>query len=254
MSEELKMCAIHFRDTHLMHYASEYYDPVKAHEYYMRTRESHPRERKGTLNDEGKMVRDYVKNQINEKRDNQLKSEDEIKKGKIDAAQATKKSEIASARDKRDTAVKQYTQKMKNEISSLSKKLKNMSKAEKAAKKDEIQEQIARLRETNASKKAELTEAYKKTSETSTEKYKTESVKARETNAANKKQIRDTAKETYENELDKIYAEDKYLKPKKEKNPSTKSSSPAPVKKKPTYRLVTGDRSKATGIIGKIKD
>ena len=27
------------KDNQLLHYASEYYDPVKAHEYYKRTRE-----------------------------------------------------------------------------------------------------------------------------------------------------------------------------------------------------------------------
>ena len=38
----------------LQHYASPYYDPVKAHEYYMRTRELKGRRSTTKLNDERK--------------------------------------------------------------------------------------------------------------------------------------------------------------------------------------------------------
>ena len=38
----------------LQHYASPYCDPVKAHEYYMRTRELKGRRSTTKLNDEGK--------------------------------------------------------------------------------------------------------------------------------------------------------------------------------------------------------
>ena len=41
-------------DEHLQHYASPYYDPVKAHEYYMRTRELKGRRSVQKLSDEGK--------------------------------------------------------------------------------------------------------------------------------------------------------------------------------------------------------
>ena len=40
----------------LRHYASPYYDPEKAHEYYMRTRELKGRSTT-SLNDEGKKIR-----------------------------------------------------------------------------------------------------------------------------------------------------------------------------------------------------
>ena len=38
----------------LLHYASKYYDPVKAHEYYMKNRELKGRRSSSKLNDEGK--------------------------------------------------------------------------------------------------------------------------------------------------------------------------------------------------------
>lgn len=42
------------------HYASKYYDPVKAHEYYMKTRHLKGYDTQGkTLNDEGKQAKAY---------------------------------------------------------------------------------------------------------------------------------------------------------------------------------------------------
>ena len=56
------------KDNQLLHYASEYYDPVKAHEYYMRTRELKGRRLSSKLNDEGKKQWSYTKESIkNEK-------------------------------------------------------------------------------------------------------------------------------------------------------------------------------------------
>ena len=52
----------------LQHYASPYYDPVKAHEYYMRTRELKGRRSATKLNDEGKKVWAYTKNEISSKK------------------------------------------------------------------------------------------------------------------------------------------------------------------------------------------
>ena len=43
------------KPTYLIHYASEYYDPVAAHEYYMKHRQLKGR-RHGTLNEEGQFV------------------------------------------------------------------------------------------------------------------------------------------------------------------------------------------------------
>lgn len=52
----------------LMHYASKYYDPVKAHEYYMRTRELKGKRSASTLNDEGKKIWSYTKQRITEEK------------------------------------------------------------------------------------------------------------------------------------------------------------------------------------------
>ena len=53
---------------HLIHYASPYYDPQKAHEYYMKNRELKGRKSVAKLNDEGKEAAAYVKKQLSDER------------------------------------------------------------------------------------------------------------------------------------------------------------------------------------------
>lgn len=49
----------------LIHHASPYYDPVKAHEYYMRTRQLKGRQRKASyLNEEGRRIWTHAKSNI----------------------------------------------------------------------------------------------------------------------------------------------------------------------------------------------
>ena len=67
----------------LQHYASPYYDPVKAHEYYMRTRELKGRRSTTKLNDEGKKVWAYTKNEISGKKKEKVKEEQKKRKQKI---------------------------------------------------------------------------------------------------------------------------------------------------------------------------
>ena len=53
-----------------MAYASKYYDPQKAHEYYMQHRKLKGKTRsRSQLTDEGKEALDYVKEQLKAERD-----------------------------------------------------------------------------------------------------------------------------------------------------------------------------------------
>ena len=63
----------------LRHYASPYYDPQKAHEYYMRTRELKGRSTT-SLNDEGKKIWSYTKNNIKSEKAAKVKEEQEKRK------------------------------------------------------------------------------------------------------------------------------------------------------------------------------
>lgn len=70
-------------DELLQHYASLYYDPVKAHEYYMRTRELKGRRSTTKLNDEGKEIWAYTKNEITSEKKEKVKEEQEKREQKI---------------------------------------------------------------------------------------------------------------------------------------------------------------------------
>ena len=79
----------------VIHYASPYYDPVKAHEYYMRTRELKGRRSATQLNDEGKKVWSYTKNSIKDNKSSEVEEEKNKRNQKISefraiAAQAKK--------------------------------------------------------------------------------------------------------------------------------------------------------------------
>lgn len=128
-------------DDELKHYASEYYDPVKAHEYYERTKELKGRKSTAKLNDEGRAAAKYVKEQLSAE-----------KKGKIGSERESMKSQIES-----------HKTQMKGKIESLRAELKNMSKSEKAANKDKIKEEIASLREENKAMRESLRAEFKQT-------------------------------------------------------------------------------------------
>ena len=83
----------------LRHYASKYYDPVKAHEYYMRNRELKGRRSTSKLSDEGKKVWQYTKQQITEEKKSKVEAEKEAKDQKTEELR-----EKASATRERITA------------------------------------------------------------------------------------------------------------------------------------------------------
>lgn len=56
----------------LQHYVSQYYDPVKAHEYYMRTRQLTGRTTRG-MSDQQKKAWAYTKSQIADEKSNAIK-------------------------------------------------------------------------------------------------------------------------------------------------------------------------------------
>lgn len=175
--------------SYLIHYASEYYDPVKAHEYYMRNRELKGR-RKGQLNDSGKAAKEYVKGRIEEE-----------KKSKLDEVQINKSSQIEQAQKQRKDQIDSHTNSMNLKIKSLREQIENMSSAELKNQKVRIQKEIDDLRNDNARKKEELNIAYKSQSES-----------IRENSRQQSEQIRSDAKTKYNDELDKIYADKNMVK------------------------------------------
>ena len=127
----------------LSHYASPYYDPVKAHEYYMRTRELKGRRSTAALNDEGKEIWAYAKEQI--------------KKEKASKAEAVKNQRtqlITAAREKAAAARERITAKLTGV------KNKTQSSSERARIAAELKNVIAATREAYKAAKTQLDSDY----------------------------------------------------------------------------------------------
>lgn len=121
------------------HYASKYYDPVKAHEYYMRTRQLKGRDTQGkTLNDEGKKAKTYITKKVREERDSVLKKEQSNQNQKIYSSSVE----------------------MSNQIRQLQLQMKQLTPEKKKTLGKQIQRKIAGLREDNARAKADFQKKY----------------------------------------------------------------------------------------------
>lgn len=211
----------------LFHYASPYYDPVKAHEYYMRTRELKGRKSTSGLNEAGRTAAMYVKQQINSERDSKLAARKSRYDSDRDSARNkrtssnkywtdTTKSLVQQESDKRTKSIEQHTTQMKTKIQSLSEDLKNLSAEDKRGSAGEqIRNEIAKLREDNAAQKdkirneaktaiTRLRENSKSKRTAINSEYKTTSDKLRTDYSADRKAIRSEAEEKYIAELDRM--------------------------------------------------
>ena len=163
-------------EDYLAHYASKYYDPVKAHEYYLRTRELKGRRSSSNLNAEGKKVWSYTKNEISTAKKNDVQEEKNNRDNQIKAlrAKADKTRESISskleelrkslsditkwnkelAEDKRDTAI----ERLRNQ-----KIPEGLSEEERARRIAERNAKIAKLRDDAKEEKATISESSSKT-------------------------------------------------------------------------------------------
>lgn len=90
----------------LMHYASPYYDPQKAHEYYMKNRELKGKRSTSKLSDEGKKVWSYTKENITSEK----KSKIEDKKEKQNSTIEELRSNAAATRERISEKLKQLNE------------------------------------------------------------------------------------------------------------------------------------------------
>ena len=173
---------------YLQHYASEYYDPVKAHEYYEKHKKLKGRTKKATLTDEGKEIASTVKANINEERDQALSEEDERHR---------REQEIRNDATKR--TMEQHRMIMNQRITSIQNIIKRMPENRKHDEAPKLKAAIQKLREDNDKKRASIQA-----------KSKTENASASEQHAQIKSQIRDWANQTYDSEYQKL--ESRYAK------------------------------------------
>jgi hypothetical protein len=202
----------------LMHYASQYYDPDKAHEYYMKNRQLKGRTTSG-LTDEGKDVWTDTKANI-----------DHEKKTKIMEANLEKEVAIQDSRSKAESTRTSITNKLKALSDQLSAKYKSdnatitnqikainknsgLSDEQKEAKKEKLYEKRDKLSSDRKEESAKnLTEAKTERNKIATD-LKGAIQNARDTYSNKKEEIKTSYENTYQEEYDKIKSQ--YTKTKK---------------------------------------
>lgn len=199
----------------LKHYASPYYDPVKAHEYYERTKELKGRKSTATLNDEGKAAAKYVKEQLTTERKSKVDAHSAETNSKIESNTKSMQSKIESERKSMTEQVKSHAEKTQSKIDVLYAKLKKMSAKAKAAKQKTIQAQIDKLREDNEQVRQELREEYNNSAASQRSANKSANAGLRNEHREMKKALKDEYDEKYMQELDSIKSNAQFLKPKK---------------------------------------
>lgn len=233
------------RGTWLMHYASEYYDPVKAHEYYEEHKKLKGRKTTSGLNEEGRIAAQYTKQQLNEEkkqkieaskneRDSTIEGSRSSTESQIEANNASLESQVNAQQKSKEVSVEVHKKMMETKISSLSARLKSMTPEQKLKMKDQIKGEIDGLKKSNAEQRARLIANYQnavaslraKNKEANTSlraEHQETSKAARDTHSANVKAINDEYSSKYEQELDKIKSDASMQKQKKAK--SSRSST-----------------------------
>lgn len=188
-------------ESSLTHYASPYYDPVKAHEYYIKNRELKGRTSTAKLNDEGKAAAKYVKDKLNAER-----------KAKVDAHKKKTDKYIDTQREslkaQKQATMDSHRESMNAEISALRSRLKGMNRQQAAAQREAIQTQIDALRANNQEVRQYLSQKYS----SSVSKMSTS---ARKKHSETREKLKKEYDQKYVDELDKIRSEGGFLKPNK---------------------------------------
>ena len=212
-------------DESLKHYASPYYDPVKAHEYYMKNRElkgENSRKSTAGLNDEGKAVARYVKNQLDTERkskvdahNNQTQAQIDVKKNNMDSTINAKKKNMIASIESHKTQTKEKIEKLREELKGMS-----MDDWNKHA--ERIQSEIAKLRESNDTIRAKLQAEYSSESAKLRTAYKNDSANLRNAHKTETARLSKEYEEKYKSELDKLKSDAKYIKVPKSSKSSKK--------------------------------
>lgn len=208
------------QNNHLIHYASEYYDPAKAHEYYMKNRQLKGRRRTTTvLTDEGKEVWATTKANINEEKKAELEQIKVDKEQKIATFRANAQvkreeisgklkqlSEILNNKYKNDT--QNLTDSQKNAIASIKRQREAERKAvikqkqkdledareEYEVPKDADADERAKINKKRARALSSINEKAKNDLSTINNKYNTQSENVRKNTANQRQALRENKK------------------------------------------------------------
>lgn len=130
-----------------MAYASQYYDPVKAHEYYMKHRKLKGRKSTSGLNDTGKEAAKYVKEKLTNEKKQAIESMKTLVNAQADSVKA-KIEQIRNEKKERSERLKQEQER----INQLSERIRNM---EPGPARDRARAELKKKREAIKGKRAE---------------------------------------------------------------------------------------------------
>lgn len=217
----------------IAHYASPYYDPVKAHEYYERTKKLKGRRTGTSLNDAGREAKTYVRNRINTKRDQDLKNAE---------SQSKKRTEERKKSAERETydSIRKESEELGKKLDALISMTSKLDGPTLRANKKRILAVVNSLAAKNKQSRSKLISLYK----TNKTKINTEE---RKKLTAEKKKIRSDATNTYKSELEKIQDDSKFQSTKKTKSTSKKKSNVSSGKSSSTSRKSSGTSRKSSG-------
>lgn len=218
----------------IAHYASQYYDPVKAHEYYERTKKLKGRRTGTSLNDSGKEAKTYVRNRINTKRDQDLKNAE---------SQSKKRTEERKKSAERETYdnIRKESEELGKKLDELISMTSKLDGPTLRANKKRILAVVNSLAAKNKQSRTKLISLYK------TNKTKINTEEREKLTAEKKKKIRSDATNTYNSELEKIQGDSEFQSTSKKKsNASSGKSSSTSRKSSGTSRKSSSKTSRKT--------
>lgn len=211
-------------DDTLEHYASKYYDPVKAHEYYERTKKLKGRKSTSDLNEEGKEVAKYVKEQVDSEKNKAIDTETEATNKEIETIKIGVQRRSSQEQQQAQSQILAYNKRTQRKIDLLQSRISmaGVSDAHKAY----LQSEISKLRTDNAEQKAKIQLMYKTTVSELKTSSKSDIAALRSELKASKANIKSEYDEKYLSELDKIKADSKYAKASKSSSATQPSGPP----------------------------
>ena len=154
MSRRLDELSFEDRTVHIEHkqYASPYYDPVKAHEYYEQHKQLKGNRRStstASLNEKGKKAALYVKSKIDEEHKTELTKHQEDVKAQREEAKNNTKAKVDAA-----------TKELKSKTEAMKVRLKKMNPAQRKQAEIHMRAEIEKLKKANEENRKALMEEY----------------------------------------------------------------------------------------------
>lgn len=238
--DQLEEMLKHSDNSYLAHYASQYYDPVKAHEYYMeyvknnklKGREEGKTYTTSRLNDQGKMAYRTIKENLRAEKQSKLdahKASKASKSGSSGNSGSNKDTErqISAAKEKMQSEIKQHATQTALRVNQLETQIRAMKKSgPDKGRIAFIQSEIAKLRKENSDKRAALNKEYQNTSASirkSNQSKSSSSGSSSKSDLSNiAKQIREEYSQKEKDELKRLIDSGEFKKVSKRKKSSTK--------------------------------